>query len=361
MTLPECRASTTEMKPVWRATSDPYNRGTYPWGREDKALLDWHKKLVWLRKDYDVIREGDFDPFSIGDDVLGFRTRTAREEIIVCANRNRFEDIQIGLPVRVPGAGSHRPSDGVTDVKGSEPSGGRAGILVLELLSGEKVTPDSQVIRSTLKPLEGKVFYILHRESRPATTPFSERSCGILLHVTSLPSRWGIGDMGKDAYRFVDFLAESGQRLWQILPLNPVGPGNAPYRSPSAMAGNPLLISPDLMLEEGLLTQEEVRKELDRLSARYRNPRKVDYPLVREVKERLFRQAWERFERSGEQMRASKQTAPLSRHSGRSCGRTGHGSATAVSSRRSRSAMAASPGQNGKPVQQCETPKHWRA
>jgi 4-alpha-glucanotransferase len=275
--------------------SDPYNRGTYPWGREDKALLDWHKKLVWLRKDYDVIREGDFDPFSIGDDVLGFRTRTAREEIIVCANRNRFEDIQIGLPVRVPGAGSHRPSDGVTDVKGSEPSGGRAGILVLELLSGEKVTPDSQVIRSTLKPLEGKVFYILHRESRPATTPFSERSCGILLHVTSLPSRWGIGDMGKDAYRFVDFLAESGQRLWQILPLNPVGPGNSPYRSPSAMAGNPLLISPDLMLEEGLLTQEEVRKELGRLSARYRNPRRVDYPLVREVKERLFRQAWERF------------------------------------------------------------------
>ena len=128
-------------------------------------------------------------------------------------------------------------------MKGSEPSGGRAGILVLELLSGEKVTPDSQVIRSTLKPLEGKVFYILHRESRPATTPFSERSCGILLHVTSLPSRWGIGDMGKDAYRFVDFLAESGQRLWQILPLNPVGPGNSPYRSPSAMAGNPLLIA----------------------------------------------------------------------------------------------------------------------
>ncbi len=85
------------------------------------------------------------------------------------------------------------------------------------------------------------------------------RSCGILLHPTSFPSRYGIGDLGREAYQFVDFLVESGQQLWQILPLGPTGYGNSPYMSFSALAGNPLLLSPDILLEKGLLTPEDIQ------------------------------------------------------------------------------------------------------
>jgi 4-alpha-glucanotransferase len=91
-----------------------------------------------------------------------------------------------------------------------------------------------------------------------APMPFP-RSCGILLHPTSFPSRYGIGDLGREAYQFVDFLVESGQQLWQILPLGPTGYGNSPYMSFSALAGNPLLLSPDILLEKGLLTPEDIQ------------------------------------------------------------------------------------------------------
>src|SRR5215469_6403766 len=73
------------------------------------------------------------------------------------------------------------------------------------------------------------------------------RASGILLHITSLPSRFGIGDLGPEAYRFADWLAEAGQHIWQVLPLGPVGYGESPYQLYSAFAGNPLLIS----LEDG--------------------------------------------------------------------------------------------------------------
>jgi len=79
------------------------------------------------------------------------------------------------------------------------------------------------------------------------------RSSGILLHPTSLPTLYGIGDLGPAAYRFVDFLAEAGQSWWQILPLGPTGYGNSPYMCFSAFAGNPMLISPQLLVEDGLL------------------------------------------------------------------------------------------------------------
>ena len=74
------------------------------------------------------------------------------------------------------------------------------------------------------------------------------RSSGILLHPTSLPGPFGIGDLGPEAYRWVDFLAESGQGLWQILPLGPTGYGDSPYQCFSAFAGNPLLISPEKLV-----------------------------------------------------------------------------------------------------------------
>ena len=85
-----------------------------------------------------------------------------------------------------------------------------------------------------------------------------QRSAGIILHPSSLPGPDGIGDLGPESYRWVNFLAESGCSLWQILPLGPTGYGDSPYQCFSAFAGNPYLVSPTLLLDEGLLTREDL-------------------------------------------------------------------------------------------------------
>ena len=86
------------------------------------------------------------------------------------------------------------------------------------------------------------------------------RESGILMHITSLPSPYGVGTMGKEAYRFVDFLKKSGQGFWQILPVTPTGYGDSPYQSCSTYAGNHYLIDLDLLVEEGLLKKREITK-----------------------------------------------------------------------------------------------------
>ena len=85
------------------------------------------------------------------------------------------------------------------------------------------------------------------------------RKSGILLHPTSLPGEWGIGDLGPSAYRFVDFLADSGQQYWQILPLGPPGYGNSPYQACSSIAGNPLLISLQSLVAQGCLSPADLQ------------------------------------------------------------------------------------------------------
>ena len=82
-------------------------------------------------------------------------------------------------------------------------------------------------------------------------------SCGILLHISSLPGKYGIGTLGINAYKFVDFLKDSGQEYWQILPIGPTGYGDSPYQSYSAYAGNPLLIDLDLLVREGLISRDD--------------------------------------------------------------------------------------------------------
>jgi 4-alpha-glucanotransferase len=110
-----------------------------------------------------------------------------------------------------------------------------------------------------------------------------------LLHPTSLPGRYGIGDLGDQALRFVDYLVDAGQSLWQILPLGPTGYGDSPYQCFSALAGNPLLISPDRLVEEGLLTSADVRDAPNFPADR------VDYGPVIKYKHKLLSRAMERF------------------------------------------------------------------
>src|SRR6516162_1852909 len=85
----------------------------------------------------------------------------------------------------------------------------------------------------------------------------NHRSSGVLLHPTSLPGAWGIGDFGPSAFDFIDFLATAGQSLWQVLPLGPTGYEDSPYQCLSAFAGNPLLISLDRLIADGLLATSE--------------------------------------------------------------------------------------------------------
>ena len=93
-----------------------------------------------------------------------------------------------------------------------------------------------------------------------ASGPTFPRSSGILLHPTSLPGPYGIGDLGKEAHRFVDFLKDAGQRLWQVLPLGPTGYGDSPYQCFSAFAGNPLLISLERLAAKGLVPAVSLRE-----------------------------------------------------------------------------------------------------
>ena len=86
------------------------------------------------------------------------------------------------------------------------------------------------------------------------------RASGILLHISSLPSDYGIGTMGKEAYKFVDFLEEAHQTYWQILPVCPTSYGDSPYQSFSTHAGNPYFIDLDMLEEEGLLTKSDYSK-----------------------------------------------------------------------------------------------------
>ena len=115
------------------------------------------------------------------------------------------------------------------------------------------------------------------------------RSSGILLHPTSFPSRFGIGDLGLEAYRFIDFLKQSHQQYWQVLPLGPTAYGNSPYMCYSAMAGNPLLISPEKLRDEGLLTEE------DFANLPGFPEEKVDFEKVVSVKIGLLKKAYEHF------------------------------------------------------------------
>ncbi len=115
------------------------------------------------------------------------------------------------------------------------------------------------------------------------------RKCGVLMPISSLPSRFGIGGFSKEAYDFVDFLADAGQSLWQILPLGPTGYGDSPYQSFSTFAGSPYYISLDALIDEGLLTQEEC-EEVDYGD----EPDKVNYEKIYNTRFKLLRKAYER-------------------------------------------------------------------
>lgn len=120
------------------------------------------------------------------------------------------------------------------------------------------------------------------------------RASGILLHPTSLPGRFGIGDLGPAAYRWVDFLTGAQQKLWQILPLSPTSFGDSPYQSFSAFAGNPYLVSPELLHQEGLLAEDDLRAPFFPIDT-------VDYGPVIDWKVAMLNRAYQRYQEGAAQ------------------------------------------------------------
>ncbi|MFZ3373087.1 MAG: bifunctional glycogen debranching protein GlgX/4-alpha-glucanotransferase [Desulfitobacteriaceae bacterium] len=252
--------------------SDPYNRGTYPWGREDREIQDWYKKIIRMREEYEVLQTGDFQSFYSTPDVYGFKRTGEVEEITVLINRHSTQVKNVTLDLD-----TQRFS------------------LVIDLLNGEIISREEQGYSAGLTleigPLSGRVF--LGEKNDPAFgRQRLPQSCGILMPISSLPSAWGLGDLGEEAYQFIDFLADSGQSLWQVLPLNPTGLGDSPYQSASAFAGNPMFISLDHLLKAELLNPEEVHKKLDKLKS-YSNEAAAH---LKKIKNELLRESFKVFQ-----------------------------------------------------------------
>ncbi len=124
----------------------------------------------------------------------------------------------------------------------------------------------------------------------------TKRYSGVLLSVSSLPSKYGIGDFGINAYKFIDFLKQGHQRFWQILPLNPLGEGNSPYKSISCFAGEILYIDLDDLIRRGFLKSKDVSK--------YTFAKKVEYDTVRKIKIPLLKKAAESFDKNDKKYKA---------------------------------------------------------
>nr|WP_092070101.1 bifunctional glycogen debranching protein GlgX/4-alpha-glucanotransferase [Dendrosporobacter quercicolus]NSL48126.1 bifunctional glycogen debranching protein GlgX/4-alpha-glucanotransferase [Dendrosporobacter quercicolus DSM 1736]SDM06268.1 4-alpha-glucanotransferase [Dendrosporobacter quercicolus] len=249
---------------------DPFNRRTYPWGGEDRELLEWHQRLIALRHRYPVFKTGEWLPLYAEGDIYGyvrqiingrdcFGEERADNTALILINRNKEVGAELILNVR-----------------------GVCRGLLRDLLSGREITVRQGSLAVELAPLEAKLLLQVEQSTLP-------RQCGLLCHPTSLPSKYGIGDMGKEAYEFVNFLYKSKQKLWQVLPLNPVGYGESPYQGLSAFAGNHLLISLGKLVAEGLLSAADVK------TPQVFAEDKVEFAAVAAFKEQCLRRAFANF------------------------------------------------------------------
>lgn len=199
--------------------TDPYNRGTYPWGHEDADCGAIYKNAMDLRRQFPMLVNGGFEPFSVGSDVYGFwRTPAAGddeagERICVLVNRSLSDVHEVRLPM--------------------------VAELCDDLVSGRVPERDGDEVVVTLGQLGSALLYF-HGPS-PLAKPF-ERGLGVMCHITSLPREEGPGTLGPEAYDFVDWLERCHQGYWQVLPVNPTDSFGSPYAGLSAFAGNTALV-----------------------------------------------------------------------------------------------------------------------
>lgn len=250
---------------------DPFNRRTYPWGQENTEILDWYKRIIALRNHYDVFKAGEWISLPLEKETYGYIRRISNGKnvfgkegqdntALVLLNGSVDQAVHIEIPIQQWCHGS-----------------------MMDLLNQNQEVPIVDgTVTICLQPLEGKVLLQVEQNSFP-------RQAGVLLHPTSLPSKYGIGDLGKEVYDFIDFLHESKQSLWQILPLNPVGDSRSPYQCPSAFAGNPLLISLENLIGNGLLSIHDLK------DCPIFAKEQVEFEKVKAYKEQKLRKAFGNF------------------------------------------------------------------
>ena len=209
--------------------ADPFNRGPYPWGREDQDLLEHYRVLGQLYHEHPVLKDGSYEPFAAKGNLYGFLRKNDSETILVLANPGETDALFT--------ADCGQPADSAACAAEGSCTSKKTGPWALELLSSKELPVEDGILTVTVPA--GTALWILLQEDAPVLTPL-DRSAGILCHISSLPG----GKLGKDAEAFADYLAEAGMKLWQILPLNPTGLGASPYLSPAVFAGNPDLMAP---------------------------------------------------------------------------------------------------------------------
>lgn len=253
---------------------DPYNRRPYDWEHGDTYVRSWYERLIRMRNEHVALQTGELLPLYADTDVMAyarlirggqdvFGAEAPNEIFIVLFNRSRNEEKTVTINVQDFASGTF--ADAFQESTKYEIQDGKLTVK--------------------LPPLKGQLLY----HEKPVR--HYPRKAGVLLHPSSLPSKYGIGDFGKEAYRFVDFLRAAGQKVWQVLPLGPVDYGYSPYQSPSAFAGNPLLIDIDELVEAGWLTRKDVKLPF------VEKDDTVEFEAVKTFKTRCFKRAHVEFQK----------------------------------------------------------------
>ncbi|RYY88149.1 MAG: malto-oligosyltrehalose synthase, partial [Chitinophagaceae bacterium] len=238
----------------------------------------------WLTRTLLRLRAASPALFAQGDYIPVTLEGSQKDHVFAFARRQGERVLLVAVPIHSAGLAETVEAISWEDTRLELPAG--LGSSWKNLLSGGVLEESRQLLLDKLfSPIPLLVLEGTSVEIR-------KRGSGLLLHLSSLPAPFGIGDMGPEAYRFANFLAASRQRYWQLLPLNPTeaGQGHSPYSSTSSFAGNRLLISPELLVEEGLLTKDEC-------GAHYQPQLgKTDYEAAQHSKDELLDRAWERFQ-----------------------------------------------------------------
>ena len=248
-------------------------------GRYDGKIKLWlqHALLIHRKENSDLFNKGTYLPLEV-------KGRHAKH-VFAFARRYKHYWTIVALPLNLAGV--------VKDIEELELDWKDTRIIIpaeaplewTHVINGE----DGQIVDGEL--LISSIFKELPLALLHLQLPVNERGAGVLMHITSLPSEYGIGDMGQTSSRFIEFLAHSRQKYWQLLPLNPIVESQSwsPYSSISSFAGNTLLISPDLLAADGLLDHKYLKRK------QVRSKGEVDYIKVVELKNEILDEAYANF------------------------------------------------------------------
>lgn len=247
-------------------------------GRYSGKIKLWlvHQLLQWRKENADFLRQAEYIPLSVSG--------TYKNHVFAFARNHKQTSFIIAIPLHLAEL-CKLQGKSLKEIDWKDTFINLPGKIVGQI---ENILTKSQYE----KKIEAKkIFSPFPVALLKAAQKEYERSAGILLHITSLPSAFGIGDIGPEAKVFAGFLYRNKQRYWQLLPINPTegGQGHSPYSSISSIAGNPLLISPELLAKEKLLDANELQK--------YRQPQdgKTNYATAEEIKNILFEKAYQNF------------------------------------------------------------------